>query len=131
MRMRSVKSIRPPRPLTTAERDVLTFLLDEPFPGRDALRRQLVVVKVCEEYGEGDPSVVLCFDPAHPQGAAVTRRVPVEAETVTEDGVGIHVLLHVVDGLLNELEVFREDSQVVQMPAPGQLKLLHLDEEEV
>jgi hypothetical protein len=35
--------------------------------------------------------------------------VPVEADLEDDDGVTIHVL-HVLDGYLNELEVYREDS---------------------
>jgi len=48
--------------------------------------------------------------------AHVARRVPVEAELEDVDGVTIHVLLHVVQGFLNELEVFREDGGLIQGP---------------
>ena len=64
-----------------------------------------------------------------PEGprAEVIRRVPVEAEAVDSDGVPIHVLLHVVDGLLHELELFREDSRPVRRPpAPEDLRVLVL-----
>ena len=36
---------------------------------------------------------------------------PVEAEVVDSDGVLIHVLLHVLEGFLDELEIYREDSE--------------------
>jgi hypothetical protein len=53
--------------------------------------------------------------------------VPVEAELVDEDGVIVHVLLHVVDGFLNELEVYREDSAPVRrVIRPEELRLLVL-----
>jgi hypothetical protein len=41
------------------------------------------------------------------------RRIPVEAEYEDLDRVTVHVLLHVIDGRLNEIEVYREDSAAV------------------
>ncbi len=38
----------------------------------------------------------------------------------------IHVLLHVVDGQLKELEVYREDSAPVMKLDPGRLRVLVL-----
>jgi hypothetical protein len=48
--------------------------------------------------------------------AAVARRIPVEAELDDHDGVTVHVLLHVLDGRVNELEVYRDDSGPVLEP---------------
>lgn len=42
--------------------------------------------------------------------ARVDQRIPVEAEAPDVDGVMIHFLLHVVGGVIKEVEVFREDS---------------------
>jgi hypothetical protein len=42
-------------------------------------------------------------------------RIPVEAELEDGDGVTIHLLLHVLEGYLNELEVYRDDSAPVQV----------------
>ncbi len=59
--------------------------------------------------------------------AEVVRRIPVEAETEDEDGTTIHVLVHVLDGRLNELEIYREDSgPVTRRPAPDSLRLVVL-----
>ena len=41
---------------------------------------------------------------------AVVQRVPVEAEAEDIDGVTVHVLLHVIDGYIDELEIYRDDS---------------------
>ena len=61
------------------------------------------------------------------QLAEVTRRIPVEAEAEDSDGVSIHFLLHVVDGVVHELEVYREDSgPVLHRPRPEQLRPLVL-----
>jgi hypothetical protein len=48
--------------------------------------------------------------------APVRWRVPVEGETVDQDGVPILILLHVVDGMLNELEFFKGDSTEIVGP---------------
>jgi hypothetical protein len=47
----------------------------------------------------------------------VRRRIPVEASYPDADGVVVHVLLHVIDGRLDELEVYREDSGSVLIPS--------------
>jgi hypothetical protein len=53
--------------------------------------------------------------------------VPVEAELEDEDGVPVHVLLHVLDGYLNELEIYREDSAPVRRAIrPEELRILVL-----
>jgi hypothetical protein len=40
-------------------------------------------------------------------------RIPVETTGEGTDGVGIRVLLHVLDGYLNELEIFVMDGQLL------------------
>jgi hypothetical protein len=46
--------------------------------------------------------------------APVVPRIPVEAELEDEDGTTVHILLHVIDGRLNELEIYRDDSGAIQ-----------------
>ena len=59
--------------------------------------------------------------------AEVVRRIPVEAEAVDSDGATIHLLLHVVDGLMNELELYRDGGGTVRrMPAAEDLRSLVL-----
>jgi hypothetical protein len=41
-----------------------------------------------------------------PTPAIVDRRIPIEGSYVDSDGVRVHVLLHVVDGYLEEFEVY-------------------------
>jgi hypothetical protein len=42
-----------------------------------------------------------------------------------QDGVAVHVLLHVLDGYLNELEIYREDSAPLQRQlAPEDFRLI-------
>jgi hypothetical protein len=59
--------------------------------------------------------------------AQVKYRIPVEAELKDSDGVTIHVLLHIVDGTLGELEIYRDDSGSVQRTlAPADLRITAL-----
>jgi len=46
--------------------------------------------------------------------AKVTTRVPVEGRISDSDGSPIDILLHVIDGELNELEIFRADGMSMQ-----------------
>ena len=51
-------------------------------------------------------------------------RIPVEGEFEDVDGVTIHILLHVVNGLVTELEVYKEDGSLVEcLPKPESLRL--------
>jgi len=113
--------------MTADERRLIEYLLQLPFPGRDELRQQLDHVRVCEEYYPDDPSIVLCTDRPPPVRAPVKRRIPVEAEGRDRDGVSIHVLLHSVDWVMSELEIFRDDSGPLLLPAIDDLELFSPD----
>lgn len=91
------------------------------FHGAGALRRQLASTLV--EPIDRDGSLRLC--PVDPTPATVARRIPVEAIYVDADGVLVHVLIHVIDGVLDELEVYREDSDAVVV-APADAPLLEV-----
>jgi hypothetical protein len=111
------------RPLSDLERQLLAALLSTDFPGREAVAEQVAVASVREIDDNGS----LEFAPSDKTPAEVVRRIPVEAELDDSDGVTIHVLLHVVDGLVKELEVYRDDSGRVQRALPPEdLRLLVL-----
>jgi len=42
--------------------------------------------------------------------------VPVEAQTLDRDGTPIIVLLHVLNGRVTELEIYRVDGREIQIP---------------
>lgn len=92
------------------EAAMLRALLAEEFPGNHGLRLQArhARVKRIDENGS-----LRIFVPDDVEDASVARRIPVEAELPDTDDVMIHVLLHVVDGKLHELEIYRDDSQRV------------------
>ncbi|MFT4285360.1 MAG: hypothetical protein QM598_11065 [Protaetiibacter sp.] len=82
------------------------------FQGAETLSRQLASIFV--EPIDRDGSLHL--RPVDPVPVTVSRRIPVEAAYADADGVLVHVLLHVIDGVLDELEVYREDSGPVVIP---------------
>ncbi len=93
------------------ERAIIARLLSHEFAGVGALRRQSKDLQVRSI----DPEGSLELRPADGAPVAqVAQRVPIEAELKDHDGDTIHILLHVVDGLMNELEVYRESLGVPQ-----------------
>jgi hypothetical protein len=94
------------------ERELLGALLSAEFPGKPELVEQAhaAMVRVVDEDGS------LAFKLAAGPTASVIRRIPVEGDAPDDDGVIVHVLLHVVDGLLRELEVLREDGRPPRRP---------------
>jgi hypothetical protein len=111
------------RSLTEDEHALIERLLSADFEGREALAEQLEAAVVRRIDADGS----LEFAPSGGPPAHTARRIPVEAEFEDEDGVTVHLLLHVLDGLLNELEVFREDSKpLLAQPSPLRLRLVVL-----
>lgn len=110
-----------PRDLTPLERSVLDFLLSEPFSGRDELRSQAAAVQVPGRCQCGCATIDLVVGEDSIPRAPVRSRVPVEATTTA--GPATDVLLHVVEGRLRELEVYRHDGEPAALPDPSILKL--------
>jgi hypothetical protein len=112
------------RDFTTHEQGIIDRLLEKAFPGRDEICEQMkkCLVRTMDE----DES--LGFLVQSNVKAKVERRIPVEAELQDADGVLIHLLLHVVDGKVNELEIYKEDgSPIIESPDPPKLKVVCLD----
>ena len=115
-----IREYSPGRFLLPGERHLLERLLSERFPGQSELLSQiphLLVTADCATCATLELSVSTSI------GRAVVRgRVPVEAQGPDEDGKTVHVLVHVVDGSLRSLEVYREDgNEVRRMPVPESL----------
>jgi len=89
-------------------------LLRPAFSGKEDLIKQLASAEVIRIDGDGS----LQFRIRGGSPAAVNRRIPVEAELEDSDGVTIYLLLHVIDGYLNELEIYRGDS----LPIKGAIR---------
>lgn len=110
-----------PRPLSAREQGLLEGLLAVEFPGRSALLPQMEGIRGRVVDHEG--SVQLKVEGEHSQ-AEVESRVPVEGEVKDLDGMSIEVLLHVVNGYLHELEVYRRDGGVIELqPSAEKMKV--------
>ena len=117
------------RQLNPEEEALLTFLLSKPFDGSEALRRQLPSTVVTDDRTDIDPTIGLTVDRSLAAPAAVRRQIPIEAEGPDEQGGSIHVLLHVHDGYLWELEVYRAyGGPLSRLPEPYRLTLIDWDD---
>lgn len=114
-------------PITESTKAVLTKLLGMDFSGSQELRKQVDELACRQIDKEG--SLQLRVAPGAP-AAQVEERVPVEAELEDSDGVLIHLQLHVVDGYLDELEVYREDMGLpIRELSPDDMTVLFLTPE--
>ncbi len=105
---------------TNDERSIMERLLEGDFPGRDELHEQIdnCLVEPIDHNGS------LKFLAETEVRAPVKSRIPTEGETEDEDGVTIHVLLHVVEGQVHELEVYKDDSsKLLKRLNPTRLRL--------
>ncbi len=109
---------------TATEKALLQRLLEADFEGKVEVARQLRECRVRQIDSEGS----LEIDPGtNFDKASVQKRIPVEAEGADEDGMQIHVLLHVVNGVVKELEIYKDDgSPLKRLPNSHDLKLLVL-----
>ena len=111
------------RPLLEAEKKILAVLLAADFPGKEALAEQSANATARRVDDDGS----LEFRIADGPPAQVVRRIPVEAEAEDADGATVHILLHVVDGYINELELYRDgEGSVQRMPAAEHLRVIIL-----
>jgi hypothetical protein len=110
------------RRLKPNETAILERLLEAPFPGRDAVREQISRsrVKLIDEYHDNYGS--LEFEVAGGPKAPDDLRVPVNASALDSDGVPIEIFLHIVNGLVDELEIVKADgSPIIRPPEASEL----------
>ena len=110
------------RPMSDYEASLLARLLELDFEGRDAIAQQVrnAQVREIDEFG----SIEFKVD-ENTDRAAVTQRVPVEGEANDSDGVPIWIILFVVDGRIDELEICKADgTAIVKKPLPSDLQIL-------
>ena len=100
------------RQLELSELRLLEKLLNHEFSGCDELRQQLAgaTARQIDDLGG------LELQSSLGGRAEVLSRCPTEGTCPDADGVLIHVSLHVVDGRMNELEIFKEDGSKIQTP---------------
>jgi hypothetical protein len=109
------------RMLTDEESRLIDRLLEEEFQGRDAILRQIENSRV-KDWDDHNGSLEFDVGPSPP--ALTKSRIPVEGEFEDYDGVKTHVLLHVVDGRIRDLELYKDDSsKIIKMPKPAEVRL--------
>jgi hypothetical protein len=94
------------RPINSSESLLLDKLLSVNFNGQPELidQTEKALVRTIDENGS------LRFSTTSNLMAIVNGRIPVEAQCLDLDNVVIHALLHVIDGRIWELEIYRDDS---------------------
>ncbi len=107
------------RPLDSRERDLIQKLLEPDFPGRDELRAQLPGLTARQILDDGTIELRCDTDVR----ASVRQRVPTEGSCKDTDGGTIDVLLHVVDGLMYELEILKHGGPILRQPTASELIL--------
>ena len=111
------------REASVFERQILAKLLSCPFPGRDDVASLLESALVSEIDPEGSLAI-LCRSK---KMAPTVRQVPVEGEMPDEDGVAVHVLLHVREGQPKELEIYKDDgTPIIRAIDPEKLDVVVL-----
>lgn len=109
------------RPLTKYETELLSRLVEK-LPERKLYLRQIEDARVGS--WAGDESIRFALHEGAPSVQLQTG-MPVEGEFRDRDGVIAHVLLHVQDGYLRVLEIFKEDgSRVIKMPDLQDFKVI-------
>jgi hypothetical protein len=109
--------------MTARERALLEKLLEADFPGRDALVQQSKGCLV-RNFEDGDNYGAIEFHIRNRIPANVVERVPVEGRAFDIDGVPIDHMLHVLDGLLTELDVVKASGTPIErFPDPQEMDL--------
>ena len=100
------------RSLSNEERQWLDKLLSFDFKGRNIINEQVDFCSVVGYCGCGCRTIDLHVDRTLPK-YPFEKRIPVEMIVTPENEVPIVFYLHVVDGYINELEVFKADSSPI------------------
>ena len=95
---------------TAVETTWIEALLDFSSPVRDDLLKQLSSASVQREYNRCFISLRLTVDKSTSAPIRLKKRVPVELYCEPKEGMPVAVLLHIADGYVNEIELYRIDS---------------------
>lgn len=97
------------RELSEYEKQVIKKMCSVDFQGREIILEQFETAKVSGQCTCGCKSILIEVD-HNCQKYMYPLRVPIEMYSNDKDGVPIIYLLHVINGYINELEIFRADS---------------------
>jgi hypothetical protein len=109
------------RQLDDYEKCVIRQLLSAEFTGRDEIREQLG--SALAKQIDSEKSLQFLINPQCGR-ANVRSRIPVEGSFADSDGIQIHILLHVIDGVAQELEIYKDDgTPIIQMSSRENLSI--------
>lgn len=107
------------RQMTASEKEILSRLLDADVAARDVVCEQLAHAVVRTIDAEGSLEFQTTSTRIVPPGG----RIRAEARYRDRDDVYVNLLLHVVDGKVRELEVYKDDgSPILTAPSAGLLE---------
>lgn len=95
------------RDLYSYEKKWLNKLLEVNFKGKQVILRQVMNAKVVRK--EGYDFISLKFSVDKVEKYSYLVRVPVEMRVFQKDGAPILFLLHIINGYVDELEIFTAD----------------------
>lgn len=110
-------------PISESKRKVIEKLLEPQFVGVEELRQQVpsLLVKQCDENGSIQLKAESSICSRVQDGPVAEARYP-DANTNDTNGVCVNVLLHVKNGRLWMLEIYKDDSsRVLSQPEPNKL----------
>lgn len=98
------------RQINASEKEILSRLLEADFPARDVVCEQVLHAVVRTIDAEGS----LEFQTTSSQTIPPGGRVRVEARYRDLDEVYVNLLLHIADGKVRELEVYKDDGSPIR-----------------
>jgi hypothetical protein len=116
----------PPRNLSDAERDVLTFMLSADFAGAHELRAQIPYCEVIAVWVDGLPSVELAVTGRVKKALLADGEIPIGSEVRDNAGKYLgEILVWVTDGCLSAIEyAWITDDPPAELPAIANLTLV-------
>jgi len=121
--MRARDELRQPHTVSDSELRLIERMLPDGHPCRDAVLAQARRATASWLDSLGQPAIL--FEVPEDVPPAPWSGVVAEAEAVDRDRGAIHLLMHVKNGRLAEVEVYREDGRgVVEFPDVSKLRIV-------
>ena len=118
------------RPLNEQEMKWIKKVLDNEFLGKEILLEQVSQSQVSVEKERGYVSIIFEVS-GNVEQYPYTARVLVEMHAFQEAEAPIVFLLHVIDGLVNELEIYSADGSDIHVSTISLDRVEHVMDEEV
>jgi hypothetical protein len=95
---------------------LLKKLLERDFPGRDKLLGQFdgLSVKTIDKEGSLSIQVNPLASPAEAKSRVVSEAYYCDEDEISGEGPKVNVLLHVMEGKLTEIEIYKDDGSPIK-----------------